>query len=889
MSVLRGTGPDAWPLVGRDDELARVRAAIDAGTGVIAVRGDPGVGKSRLVRSAVTDRHRGAPPVRVLASRAAASIPLGALAPALPAFDERDDREIDLVRRAADALLARLGPGPALITVDDAHLLDDRSARVLATAAEHERTVLVLTVRASEPLQPALAAVAGRGDAMRLDLEPLDRHATATLVELVLGAPVDGGAQRAIWERSRGNVLYLRELVLGALDAGLLVEQRGLWDLTADLGHTPRLAELVEARLADLTRAEREAVELVAFAEPLSPALAATVGEPAALRSAEAQGLVAPDPHEADGGLRLSHPLYGEVLRSAMSPVRALRMNRMLADAGEQAPPGTVEPIRLAVWRLDGGGHGDPTLLAEGARQAQTARADALAERLARAALAAGAGVEAGLVLAGALVDQGRHQEADALFAHLSDDPLTDRDRTVLAKRWAESLCWGASRFDDAYGVLDDAAAVVTDPDRRDELLARKAMFFQQVTGTLDLPGFADLAARRLAGPEDRAFCEVALTVGFNLAAWGRADEAEALSRRAFEAQLAIEDQTAMLHPGAHLTTVALAQGEAGRLDDAERTALELGYEAAVALHVAIGQAWTALLAGRVLLDRGRPATARRWFREAAGVFADVGHAPPRRWALAGEAMATALVGSAEEVDRSLAELDAAPSRMVIYEVEVHRARAWLLARRGEVSGARTELLALAAGPPEVPAALASRAWYDLARFGGSREAADALERLASRVDGSLTSVRARHARGLAEGDGAVLADAAAAFSRLGADLAAAEAWQAAAGAFAGSGLRAARGDAEAQARTHLERCEGSVLLGVLDRGGAARLTPREREVAGMAAAGASNQEVAERLGVSVRTVENHLQRVYEKLGVDGRTALRTALGEEPGAAAAPA
>jgi DNA-binding CsgD family transcriptional regulator len=88
------------------------------------------------------------------------------------------------------------------------------------------------------------------------------------------------------------------------------------------------------------------------------------------------------------------------------------------------------------------------------------------------------------------------------------------------------------------------------------------------------------------------------------------------------------------------------------------------------------------------------------------------------------------------------------------------------------------------------------------------------------------------------------------------------------------------RGSAAAERRAGklAERCEGPATPALQAVRARARLTPSERETAVLAAGGRTNREIAELLFLSPRTVENRLQRVYEKLGISGRTELDEAL-----------
>jgi len=58
---------------------------------------------------------------------------------------------------------------------------------------------------------------------------------------------------------------------------------------------------------------------------------------------------------------------------------------------------------------------------------------------------------------------------------------------------------------------------------------------------------------------------------------------------------------------------------------------------------------------------------------------------------------------------------------------------------------------------------------------------------------------------------------------------------------------------------------------------GGERLTPRESELAGLVARGASNKDIAQRLSISVKTVKTHLTRVFKKLGLSTRLELAVA------------
>jgi DNA-binding NarL/FixJ family response regulator len=140
---------------------------------------------------------------------------------------------------------------------------------------------------------------------------------------------------------------------------------------------------------------------------------------------------------------------------------------------------------------------------------------------------------------------------------------------------------------------------------------------------------------------------------------------------------------------------------------------------------------------------------------------------------------------------------------------------------------------------------------------------------------------RLAHATALTKGDAPGLDQASEAFESIGAWLYAAEAATQASTLYDREGLRRRASAAGQRARALTEHCEGARSPALETAPQPVALTKREREVATLAARGLTSREIAETIVVSTRTVENHLQRAYEKLGVSGRAELSEALGND--------
>jgi DNA-binding NarL/FixJ family response regulator len=156
----------------------------------------------------------------------------------------------------------------------------------------------------------------------------------------------------------------------------------------------------------------------------------------------------------------------------------------------------------------------------------------------------------------------------------------------------------------------------------------------------------------------------------------------------------------------------------------------------------------------------------------------------------------------------------------------------------------------------------------------GDRTVADRLAELVTQVEGPRVGAAAAHAAALAADDGAALHAASVQLETMGALLLAADAAAQAAAAYTRHDQRGSAQVGTARAHRLAQACEGARTPALAALAAPLPLTAREREIVTLAAGGLSNRQIAQRLIVSVRTVEGHLYRACTKLGTRDRTEL---------------
>jgi hypothetical protein len=733
--------PSAWVAAPQDAALRDVAAALeDPQHSGVAILGADGLGKTLLARSAAESF--AATAHWVVGTATEQFIPFGAFRALLAGTHVSDTtRPVELLRAAQQRLTAQ----QQLFVVDDAHYLDRMSATLIYQLALSGSARLIVTARSDAESPEAVQALWDDGLLTRVEVGPLDAAATAALLTTATGLPPDD----ELVARSKGNALALRHLVLAG----------DTKDAT--------LPALIDAYLSGLPSPARTTLDYLALAEPLRrDDLTALAGEEA-VEQAEAADAVTVDD---DAMVYSAHPLYAARAGAAQAPdtARALRMSlveRLAAD-----PPGHLgDQLRLAaldVENHDVENNRAGVDLVTAAQQALRFGELTLAERLARAALDRSDGLAARLALGYALAWQGRGLPADAVLASVDPEQLSPPELMAWALPRAANQFWMLSQPAQATAFLQTTRNRVSSPGAQATLDALSATFAMNA-GT-------PLRTLRIAGEVLESPHADAVAVGWAASAaalssarTGQLDDVEALARRA----------TAADHPGllrftsgfGRITALVMA----GRVTEARTLAQR--YTDFAELQQP-GRAIGETLVGYVAIAQGDFDAAVTLLSRAADPLARTGYSwgPLSLMLLAqalgqqGEQLHAAKVFSRAESLHGL--------KSSLFAPELALAKAWSKSARGDTTGAiEAAREAVQTAERGGQSAIALRALQDCARLGDVR-AVQRAGRLAGEVNCVLGRLTVAHARALADGDAAGLADVAADLADRGLHPAAADA-----------------------------------------------------------------------------------------------------------------
>jgi DNA-binding CsgD family transcriptional regulator/tetratricopeptide (TPR) repeat protein len=373
----------AGVLFGRDSQMALLtgllkEVALGHGSSVL-IEGEPGIGKSALVRAAVAE-----------ASQAGCQVFWGAgdelgqalpLVPFLDGLGVREpaanprrntivrllrgeipaDRGTDVPAALAEQLLALVAEQctvrPTVLVVDDLQWADPASITLWGRLARSARQMPLLLIGMTRPVPQRDDLLALRrvvSNAARLQLAALTGEAVAGLVAALAGGQPDGNLLR-LAGGAAGNPLYVTELVAAlARGSGLTVTEAGAATLAS--GSAPSsLSAAIADRLGFVARPVREALKAAALlgVEFAVPDLAIVLGRSVpdlipAVDEACAAGVLA----ESGTGLGFRHPLIRAALYEQMpAPVRAAwhrDAGRALAEAGAPADRVARQMLRAA-------------------------------------------------------------------------------------------------------------------------------------------------------------------------------------------------------------------------------------------------------------------------------------------------------------------------------------------------------------------------------------------------------------------------------------------------------------------------------------------------------------------------------------------------------------
>ena len=864
-----------WPLTGRAEELKVIADAFcpDRPSAGVVIAGSAGVGKTRLAREAMALAAEHGWVVRWVAGTAAAqSVPLGACA---QWADRLEGDPLRLVGSVIAKVTASPNGAPVLVVVDDARLLDDLSAFVLHQLVLRRAATVIATVRTGAPAPDAVTALWKDGHLDRLDLQPLSRGESDILLQSALGGPVGAECADRMWRLTRGNVLFLHQLVNQEEQAGRLISRNGQWQWVGTMEVSPSLIDLVDLRIGSTPEPLLEVIDLVAVAEPLELMHLAALADAAAIEDAEDRGLITVSRARPTSVARLGHPLYGEVRLAQAGQLRLKRLRGRIAsrmadlDDAEAAP----DSVRLALLWLQSNLAPDPDLLTRAAQAASRRLDMALAQRLAEAAVGAGAGLDTELLVANMLTMLSRGAEAEKLLQSLTARPLPEPAWSTAVVLRAVNLLWPQGQPEQARKVIDDALACAAGPLSQQLLAFRALQLAVEAQPTEALHICESIKRAELAALPTMILAQaqtIALgDLGVPLQAAAVAEEAAPLasaSPESFYHQvviLVVYQTQALILGGCIPQAVAVADRTYRQCADVPGAA----------------QTFAAAISGAAALSNGDLHTATERLRYAIDGFAGRTDGGSYHFGI-DYAEALARTGDVDAAAEALAQMQRNRHPAHAYRESASRlAAAWVAAARGHTSQARDLSKEAAEFARTHRQHVREVVCLQAAIQFGDQHTAARLAELVELVDCPRAGLVARWAAALADRDGDALLTVSHGLEAMGDRIAAADAAAHASRVFSERNRRGPALTASGRADRLITDC-GAVTPATQAAAMPLPLTDREREIAILISQGLSNIAIAQTLTLSVRTIEGHIYRACARAGAATRTELAQLITE---------
>jgi len=857
------------PLTGRDNELAAIRRAL-SGVGNYSgavIIGAAGVGKTRLAREVLARAEAsGERTYWIVGTQSAQQLPLGAFNASI--CDTISDPVSD-VRRIINSFGTQQRQRRVLIGIDDAHLLDALSAHVVHQLAQARGTRLVVTVRVGSDEPDAITALWKDDLLTRLDLQPLSASDTHRMIEATLGGAVDSRSARRFWKLTGGNTLFLRQLLKDQIDAGAIRRLAGVWIWDERVAVSDSIGDIVDRQLSRLAPDVALVVDTLSQYEPLAVDVLCDLVDRRDLEAAEQMNLVRVERSGSSLLARLAHPLFGELRRASASEMYLSRIRGKLAQRlAEDADADMHATVRRALLTLESDLAPDPQLFLEAARFAMTLLDLDLSDRFATAAADAGVSEAVGL-RAISLAGRGYGQQAEAVLAGIGiDDPDGHHWATVRAA----NLIWNLGRPREASAILDGLASTREPAAERAERTAIESCVDAVMARCETAAEKAQAALRSPTLPDYHAMlASIALTIAQG--ALGKIDDISGLVAEAIDCAITSFQASPMrFWYGA---VYARACRLNGRFDECVRSAKQLSESARDVPGLAYAN--LAFLLGHAELVRGEIPGAVKLLHEAlAGAEKHSVTTGLRAASCFALAEAHAKLGQPDAANDAVTEArKCVPADYLFMQTGLAVASGWALVANGCLTDAISVVRAAGEDAHKRNQPTHELACLQVAAQWGDTSGGTHARELANELSLPLADAVARHTESLRADDGEGLLAASADYGALGDRAAAADVAAQAAVAFSRNQQRKRGLNAAALAQQLATDCGGLCTPALRNRIGIGEpLTGRQREIIELVAAGLSNKEIAERLVTSVRTVEGHVYRAYQRLGAGSREEL---------------